>query len=246
MIKRPIQLALVAVLLYALLTQNRSLGSLSPNRSLSSSALRSSKIIIMLQEDFAELPLGMNWLDGSAHGQWRDRWNGGGKVGIELDGGSQVLGEMPMAPRWPSDTHSALVTSRKTLGDTDMTVHVKTVKQLRYRPNTWEMGWVVWHYVDNLHFYYFMLKTNGWELGKEDPHYKGNMRTMVKRYSPVFKVGQWYTVRVLMVGRWITVWVNGTQLAKYKDWQWPYYGGRLGLYCEDSHAEYSDILVTQA
>ena len=82
----------------------------------------------------------------------------------------KALAEQPKTSRWSGEAHSALVTSLKTFGDMEVTLKVKTAKQLRTpRPNSWEMGWVLWHYTDNLHFYYLMLKTNGWELGKEDP-----------------------------------------------------------------------------
>jgi hypothetical protein len=188
----------------------------------------------------------MNWKDGSKHGQWRDRWNGQGKVGIAVDV-NHVLAEIPKASRWKGETHSALVTSLMTFGDTEVSLRVKTVKQLRTpRPNAWEMGWVVWHYVDNLHFYYLMLKTNGWELGKEDPGYHGNMRTLIRRYSPKFRTGRWYFVTILQMRRTITVWVDGQKLGSFTDRQRPYFSGRLGLYCEDSHAEYDNVLVTGA
>ena len=167
-----------------------------------------------------------------------------GKVGIAHDG-TNVLVEIPKAPRYRWETHSALVTSHETLGYTLTSVQVRVIKQLRYRPNPWEMGWVIWHYTDNLHFYYLMLKTNGWELGKEDPAYRGNMRTLIKRYSPTFRTWKWYTIQVLMVGRAITVWADGKVLGKYRDFQRTYWKGRLGLYCEDSHVEFDNVLVTQ-
>src|SRR5207237_1131989 len=151
------------------------------------------------------------------------------------------------ASRYRWETHSALVTSHETLGYTLTSVQVRVIKQLRTpRPNPWEMGWVIWHYTDNLHFYYLMLKTNGWELGKEDPAYRGNMRTMVRRYSPKFHTRTWYAISVLMVGRRIAIWVNGRLLGTFRDWQRPYYSGRRVLYCEDSRAEFDNVLVTKA
>jgi hypothetical protein len=251
MIKRSVPLSLLVVLVIGL-SQSTLHGASSSTDSASrpilsvASSARNVNVSILIQEAWDELPLGMNWADGSRHGQWRDRWNGQGKVGITLDG-TPMLAEIPKASRYGWETHSALVTSLKTLGNTQASVQVRVIKQLRKpQPNPWEMGWIVWHYTDNLHFYYLMLKTNGWELGKEDPAYRGNMRTLVKRYSPTFRTWRWYTLQVLMVGRWITVWVDGRLLVKYRDWQRPYYSGRLGLYCEDSHVEFDNVLVTQA
>ena len=243
MIKRPTLLALVVVLVAALSSQASMLGSVS---SITHPSAKNASVLILLRDGFASLRLGMNWRDGSRHGNWRDRWNGMGRVGIVLDG-TKVRAEQPKTARWSGETHSALVTSLKTFGDMEVTLKVKTVKQLRTpRPNSWEMGWVLWHYRDNLHFYYLMLKTNGWELGKEDPAYRGNMRTMVRRYSPKFHTRTWYAITVLMVGRRIAIWVNGRLLGTFRDWQRPYYSGRLGLYCEDSRAEFDNVLVTKA
>ena len=42
-------------------------------------------------------------------------------------------------------------------------------------PNPWEVGWIFWHAVgngtdpiDRTHFYYFLVRTNGVEVGKYD------------------------------------------------------------------------------
>jgi len=247
--KRPILVLLLGVLVLGLIQPMLSgafstIGSAPRPIVAVAPSLRSGYVTILLQDNFEGFGVGMNWLDGSMHGHWRDRWNGMGKVGIAHDG-TNVLVEIPKAPRYRWETHSALVTSHETLGYTLTSVQVRVIKQLRYRPNPWEMGWVIWHYTDNLHFYYLMLKTNGWELGKEDPAYRGNMRTLIKRYSPTFRTWKWYTIQVLMVGRAITVWADGKVLGKYRDFQRTYWKGRLGLYCEDSHVEFDNVLVTQ-
>lgn len=58
------------------------------------------------------------------------------------------------------------------------------------RPNPWEVGWLLWcfspdptHPYDpsptsnsNFRFYALCLKTNGWEVSKQDPSYKGGQR----------------------------------------------------------------------
>ena len=201
---------------------------------------------ILLADGFSGLPLGMNWIDGSHHGNWLDRYGGYGQVGVALVG-SNAQSSAPKASSRPSETHAALVTSSRTFGNVDITLSMKTIKQLRTpRPNPWEMAWVLWHYTDDVHFYYVVLKTNGWELGKEDPAYPGAQRFLITRSSPRFKPGVWYSVHIRQVGRVITVWVGRTKLGAYWDRQRAYTSGSLGLYCEDSRVAFDNVRVVQA
>ncbi len=56
-------------------------------------------------------------------------------------------------------------------------------------PNAWEVGWILWHYTDDTHFYSFTLQTNGWVLGKEDPSYPGTQRFLATGSSPKATIG---------------------------------------------------------
>jgi hypothetical protein len=201
-----------------------------------------------LSEDFSSLPQGTGWTDGSAHGQWISAFSGYGQSGIETDGThGNVLTLSPAASTSPSETHAALVRSAATFGDTDLTVDMRTLQQLRSgsAANPWETGWVLWHYGDNTHFYYFIPKPNGWELGKEDPAYPGAQRFLAAGSSPSFATGPWNTVRVRQVGSSITVWVNGSQIVSFTDNERPYSSGSVGLYTEDAHVHFDNIAVTQ-
>jgi hypothetical protein len=255
MFKRPVLFVLLATLMLAL-SPNPMLGSLElsvggaalpdqlPRAHLVSEVNNIGDVI--LSDGFALLPLGMNWVDDSTHGNWRDVYGGYGKQGVAFDG-SKVLAASPKASVRPSETHAALATSLLAFGNVDITLKMKTVKQLRTpRPNTWEMAWVLWHYTDDVHFYYLVLKTNGWELGKEDPAYPGNQRFLITRSSPRFRPGTWYAVHIKQVGSTIKVWVGRTWLGSFTDRQRPYTWGKLGLYCEDSHVEFDNVKVVQA
>lgn len=198
----------------------------------------------LFADNFDELPLLTPWLDDSVVGGWTSVYNGYGVNDIELDG-SQVLSEAPKVSTKASETHASLVVTSSTIGDFDATVRMKTVQQLRVNsaPNPWEVGWVLWHHTDDTHFYYFVPKPNGWELGKEDPAYPGAQRYLVTASTPTFPVGPWYTVRIRQVGSTITVWVNGAQLTSFTDAQRPYTSGHFGLYNEDSHVRFDDVTV---
>jgi hypothetical protein len=196
------------------------------------------------QDGFAQLPEGLGWAEGSVHGNWIDQFNGYGTAGIITDGGSS-LALMPKASTSPGETHSALVTSRPTFGDLDVTYQFRTVSQLRSGspPNSWEVAWVLWHETDNQHFYYVLLKPDGWEIGKEDPAYPGNQRFLATGTSPSFGIGTWHQVRVVQSGPRITVWADGSELASLVDGQRPYLTGSLGLYCEDSVVHFRSVTV---
>jgi len=198
-------------------------------------------------EDFESPPIGAGWVDGSVHGAWQSRFNGYGSVGIE-DAGGHVLGLNPRAPTAPGETHSSLVTTNQSFGDLDMTVRVRTLNQSRTgsAANPWETAWLLWHFTDNTHFYYIVPKTNGFELGKEDPAYPGAQRFLVTSSNRTFAAGSWYTIRVRQAGNAISVWIDGSLMATFTDNERPYKSGAIGLYAEDSHAQFDNVSVTAA
>jgi hypothetical protein len=187
------------------------------------------------------------WSEGTTAGAWTLRFNGYGSARILQDRsvGSPVLEESPAVAQSAGETHSTLVTSTASLGDFDMTVPVRTQAQLRLgtQPNPWEVGWVLWHYRDNTHFYYFIARPDGWELGKENPAYPGNQDFLLSGSTPTFPLGSWYSVRVREVGGSMAVWVNGALICTYVDRSNPYLSGAIGLYDEDAAVHFAPVVV---
>jgi hypothetical protein len=184
---------------------------------------------------------------GQDYGGWIPVFNGYGSIGVTADPGvGNVLTLSPEVSTAPSLTHSALVTAAASQRDLNFSVQVQTVRQLRQgsAPNPWEVGWVFWHYTDNTHFYYFILKPNGWELGKEDPSYPGNQRFLATGSSPALAVGSWHSIDVQQVGATMTVSVDGNPVVTFTDTQNPYTSGSVGLYCEDSVVNFADPIIT--
>jgi hypothetical protein len=177
---------------------------------------------------------------------WRVVYDGYGKVGVEeTENGEQVHYLSPMRPERPEETHAALKITEKRYRDLQMTLRVRTIRQLRQRtnPNPWETAWVVWHYQDDGHFYYLTLKPNGWEIGKRDPAYPGGQRFLASDKVPIYYFNTWYDIRVVQVGSTMAVWVNGLPLTRFTDDQSPYTEGHVGLYAEDAYAQFADIQV---
>ena len=198
-----------------------------------------------LLDRFGQYDSGSQWEDSTTHGAWKAVFDGYGRVGVTKDD-SKVLSLRPKVADKASETHAALVVSRKQFGDVDMEMRMKTVDQLREGPaNPWEVAWSIWHYQDNTHFYYVILKPNGWEVGKADPAYPGAQRFLATG-SKRFEVGKWHDVRVRQVGATMTVWANGQKLTSFKDGERPYKGGRVGVYNEDAKTYFDDIVVKAA
>jgi hypothetical protein len=180
---------------------------------------------------------------------WRVVYDGYGKVGVEkAENGEQVHYLSPMRPERPEETHAALKTTTDRHHDLQLTMRVRTIRQLRQRstPNPWETAWVIWNYQDDRHFYYLTLKPNGWEVGKRDPAYPGGQRFLVSDKLPVYYFNTWYDIRIVQVGNTMSVWVNGQPLARFTDSQSPYTQGQVGLYAEDAYAQFADIRIEPA
>jgi hypothetical protein len=217
----------------------------------------------LLQDGFESYPVSVPWADNSTHGAWRSLYSGYGTTSIETDG-ALVLSQSPLGSTRLDETHASLVVSETNVsGDFDFDVRMRTVQQLRTpAPNAWEVAWVVWHYTDEGHFYYFVPKPNGWELGKvdnsridpsgpacfwpsyENCRYAGAQRFLADSGSPSFPVGPWYQVRVQHRGDTMTISVDGRQVVSFTDNENPYRSGSIGLYNEDAHVHFDDVTLT--
>jgi hypothetical protein len=178
---------------------------------------------------------------------WRLAYNGYGHVWMSAHHGIVSVTLQPARAASPADTHAALVLSLNSWRDLTVEVRIRTNRQLRQpRPNPWEVGWLLWHYVSDQHFYYIALKPNGWELGKEDPNYPGHQRYLATGTHPEFPPGRWYVVRVQQRGDAIQVNVDGRRLVRFVDRQRPYRSGRVGLYVEDASATFQPVDIDPA
>ena len=182
--------------------------------------------------------------DGTIFGPWQVIYAGYGCVSITH---STWLKETPKAANDSGETHAALVVGPVFSTPLTYTARLKTVEQLRTNPapNPWEVGWLLWNYTDNTHFYYFIAKPNGWELGKEDPAYPSNQRFLATGSTPTFPIGVVYAIRVVQnSSNTITVFVNNNKILSFTDTENPYTSGQIGLYSEDASVMFDKIVVS--
>jgi hypothetical protein len=197
-------------------------------------------------EDFSAMPTSTCYPDGVLIGMWQFVYNGFGCNAFVSSNNNTVLFEQPKAPNSPDETHAALVVGPSIAGDFALEVWTATGRQLRMgsAPNPWEVSWVLWHFTDNYHFYYFIAKPNGWELGKRDPAYPGGQRFLATGSVPFFPIGQWYTIGIQQSGATIAVSVNNVPITTFTDYERPYSSGRVGLYSEDAEAYFDNVSIT--
>lgn len=202
-------------------------------------------------------------LSGVKNGAWVEEHNGYGGVGVgKLKNGTKILYQSPQPSKSSGETHSSLVLSKSEFKTSKIRLRSRVVKQLRTpKPNPWETAWLLWNYKNNHRFYYFNLKTEGWELGKvdnrkKDPKgpsclwpeylncfYPGAQRFLKTGSWPRTKVGVWDKVTVSQEVNVISVYVAGKRVVKYRDFIDPYYSGRVGLYSEDAFVQFKGAEV---
>lgn len=167
--------------------------------------------------------------------RWHEVWAGYGYTNIKSD-------SITLKPK-SGGGHSALVVGPKKTLPLYYKISLKTTKQLRPEDeqNPWEVGWVIWNYADKDHFYYFILKPNGWELGKRDPAYEGGQRFLATGPKK-FPINQTYRLRIKQsTNNTIRVYYGQKLLTKYQDLENPYQSGKVGVYSEDAKVRFSKI-----
>jgi hypothetical protein len=186
-------------------------------------------------------PSGACLHEGSRFGHWELRYHGYGCVTVEAHHASDASSDAtlfmtPVAAQSAGDTHAPLVLGPSHGDEFTLKASVETVQHTRRgdTPNPWEVAWVVWQYQDDEHFYYFIPKPNGWELGKRDPAYPGGQRFLATGTDRVFPIGRVHHVTVQQTGTLLTVAVDGVPLVQFRDTERPYRAGRVALYAEDA------------
>lgn len=181
-----------------------------------------------------------SWRDGEEHGRWATVFTGYG----EVSGNDHEVVLEPRSAASEDVTHGGLVRTVDTYDDADFEITVRTEEQVRDgEPNVWEVGWVLWNYRDNDHFYAVALKPNGWEISKQDPAYPGKQRFVATGTDRTFPIGTDYRVRVEHDWPRMTVSVDGQELATITDDERPYRGGAIGLYTEDARVRFTDLRI---
>ncbi len=219
------------------------------NETIPGNETQNNETIYDFYDDFETYTITGDCLDGGdTIGDWGIIYAGYGCVEINTDGSTQVLQQEPMTSTNLSETHAAMVIGPEFSSSLTYELRVYTDAQLRQNdpPNYWEVAWIVWHYTDDEHFYYFIPKPNGWELGKEDPNYNGSQRFLNTSSDTLFPIQQWYDIKIEhnITTNTMTVYVDEQLIVEFTDYETPYTSGNIGLYNEDARVMFDDVRVS--
>jgi hypothetical protein len=173
----------------------------------------------------------------SLAGQWQTWWGSAAFT----PGGVTLASAVPTSP---AETHSALVTTKRTWSDPTISFTTSTLAQLRTgsAPNSWEVGWVMFRFRDLSNYYYFMVKTNGYELGKKQG--SDAQIFLATGDFPQLALNKPRKVTVQAQGPRIRISVDGVQVVDFTD-PHPLLGaGSVGLYEEDSQVQFAGVTAS--
>lgn len=186
----------------------------------------------------------------SPNGLWYGKWHGAGEFGVRLDPSypsNSVFYQTTFPVESKDNTHSAMLLSNPEYSDFRLSLDVRTDKQMRLndKPNPWEVAWVIWRWNDNTHFYYFLAKTDGAEIGKYDGGVNPSDQIILRTTSlSKATVGEWMHWDILAQGDRFVVIVNGQIVFDIED-RSSFDRGQVGLYSEDAAVSFDNVMVTQ-
>jgi hypothetical protein len=216
---------------------------------------------IIFADNFSNYLENQCWTDGIQFGPWYVQWSGFGCVGVVTDtSGVTWLNEQPEAATNGTVGHSALTVgpSPGAVSSYTFQVSIKTLQQINKTKKDWQVGWALWSFTDQNHFYNVILKPDGWELDKE---YLSSTGTQKQCYLATdsdykFPIGVRYDLSITdtIVGnntKAITVKVSGPtiptpiSLVTYTDsgacGVAPYMTGAIALYDESASVEFTNV-----
>ena len=192
----------------------------------------------------------------SPNKKWLNVDSGEGFMGVRTDlnnTNNNVFYMFPKIAKSPAETYTSLVTTTRNFSNFDMSIDVKTQKQLRQDslPKPWETLWVFFRYTDDFHYYWFVLKPTGIELGKKDCDtctrpFEGQVFLYTDEI-PTLKPGQWSNWRINAIGNNIDVSLNGTKVIQFTDDSMSpqLASGSIGVYAEDAMIAFDNLRIEE-
>ena len=160
-----------------------------------------------------------------------------------------VLHLNPKAQSAPDEEFHAALWASERIEDPDHVVAwtYENLEQLRFNPEPWHCGWLVWRYRDPENFHYLILRANraGFEYGIRHPSGKGGQVFLATSESVYFLPNTLHNVTVKSEGRRTTIHVGQYLLhdrilnVRLHNLVPP--GGRVAAYSEDCHVRFDRI-----
>jgi len=177
---------------------------------------------------------------------WDEIYDGYGNVNF----GGGMISLKPKTSSSPSETHAALVLSKLRVKDFTVSIKAVTKEQLRTgsTPNPWEVFWIFFNYNfvsgGKKETNYFMLKTNGCELGSACGD--TDQKFLATTNDPKLDTGTEYEYVIDKSGSSVNVSIDGNNIINFSDSGSDLYDdyGYIGLYAEDAHVLITEVNFT--
>lgn len=188
----------------------------------------------------------------SPNGKWKNEYSGYGSTGVESSGlANDAFYLKPKVVTSPAQSGSALVRSTGSYCNFIVEFDINTVKQLRRESpsNTWEAGWFLFRYTDIFHYYWFLIRSDGIELGKKDCNTcvdpVDGQKYLVTEKIPTLKINTWQHWKIQAIGNHIKIWVDNKLLVDFIDrGMTPQLAsGNIAMYSEDAYVKYDNMVL---
>jgi len=200
----------------------------------------------IMYDDFSSGPYKLLPGTMSPNGKWLGMWDAGGTLEVKQDAFDKNNYLFVVESGFVlNDTRSGLVLSTAEYKDFVLSLDVRNDKQLREpNPNSWEVGWIFWRYVDNTHFNYFTLKPTGSESGKYDGGVNPTDQLFIQATQfPSTSIGKWDHIDIIVKGNHVVIAVNGILAQEFDDIT-SFEKGKIGFYCEDASVSFDNVYIT--
>jgi len=216
-----------------------------------------------LYDDFSEGSYSLDKYEVSPNGKWYHWYSGSllepGNQGVRRStttSGNVFFLESPAALN-KGESYSSLTLSTRSYKNFHMNLDVRTASQTREGspPYPWNVAWIFWHAkgngteeMDRTHFYYFLAKTNGVEVGKYDGGSNPDDQIILankyypKETSLYNKIGEWHNWDIVVLNDHITIKIDNVPAFDIID-SASFDSGRIGLYNENSKTEFRNVHI---
>jgi len=188
----------------------------------------------------------------SPNGQWKNEYLGYGSTGVEsADPRNNAFYLKPKAVTSVSQTEAALVRSSGSFCNFIVEFDMNTVNQLREGspPKTWEAGWFLFRYTDMFHYYWLVIRSDGFELGKKDCNTCGDpadgQEYLVTKSLPTLNTNTWQHWKVEGIDNHFKVWIDNKLIVDFEDEEMTSQltGGNIAMYSEDAYVKYDNMIL---
>ena len=188
----------------------------------------------------ADYTLGTNAI--SPNGKWQCQSKGGtGTVGVTND--SFYL--HPQHAQSLQESFSPGVKTIRWFDDFTLDCDILTEAQVREpTPRNWEVGWILFRYIDSTHFWYFLMRKTGPEIGKYDGGTNPESQIILQQKStPVCRIGQEYSWRLVADKHTFVVSVDDVTIFNLNNPS-SFNSGKVMMYSENANVLFDNIKIT--